>query len=257
MKTSVLPNILDVAKKHGLQADPRTAGQKEVRFKCPFCLADANRPKKFFLSLNERKNVFKCWLCQESGGVLKLISFLESVHETDLIEQLRKKKGFRYQKHSVEKLTKAQLKHIGYEKVDWIKNRKYDPDLYRIFRDHVHKKWLAFVESRQESCYQQLYAGMLTGNFQQAVKRVEEAERELQVPLLEPALSQLSSGERSCEELEKEVFAADVCRQAHPFYEACDDLAAMIQSKPKRRENHESYKPDWKDDQGPGHEIHR
>lgn len=234
MKTSVLPNILDVAQKHSLQADPRTANQKEVRFKCPFCLADANRSKKYFLSLNERKNVYKCWACQASGGVLKLAAFLEGKREQDLIEQLRKEKGFRYQKHPAEKLTQSQLKYIGYEKVDWIKNRKHDPGLYRLFRDHVLRKWSAFVKAKQEAAYQQLYAGLLTGNFQIAVERVKETEREIQVPLLEPACKKLSSHERSCEELESEVFAASICRQAHPFYKACDSLTAWLQSKKQK-----------------------
>ena len=129
-----------------------------------FAMRTLTDPRKYFLSINEDKNVFKCWVCQESGGVLKLMSFLENKSEQEIIEQLRKNNGFSYQKHPVEKLTRSQLKMIGYEKIDWIKNREYDIKLYKHFRNHVYQKWLNFVAYKQDRAYQQLYIGLLSGS---------------------------------------------------------------------------------------------
>jgi len=224
---SILPNILDVANQHHLEVDRKTIGRKETRFKCPFCFADANRRGKYYLSINEHKNIFKCWHCQESGGVLKLISFLENKPESEMIEQLRKSNGSNYEKHPAEKLTRSQLKWIGYEKIDWIKNRQYDVGLYKHFREHVYRKWLNFVAFKQDSAYQQLYIGLLTGTFQQAVKQIEKEEIELNISLLDSALKKLSSEERSIEELEREEFAVAVCKREHPFYENSDDIFTM------------------------------
>ena len=238
MQTSILPNILDVAEQHNLEADRKTIGKKETRFKCPFCHADANRSRKYFLSINEDKNVFKCWSCQESGGVLKLISFLENKREQEIIEQLRKNNGFNYQKHPAEKLTRSQLKMIGYEKIDWIKNREYDVELYKHFRNHVYQKWLNFVGYKQNFAYQQLYIGLLSGKFQQAVKQIEKEERKLNISLLDKALKKLSSDERSVEELEREEFIVAVCHRKHPFYENSDHFNAMLELKtPKKERN--------------------
>lgn len=224
---SILPNILDVANQHHLEVDRKTIGKKETRFKCPFCLADANRRGRYYLSINEHKNIFKCWHCQKSGGVLKLISFLENKPESEMIEQLRKSNGYSYEKHPAEKLTRSQLKWIGYEKIDWIKNRQYDVGLYKHFREHVYRKWLDFVAYKQDFAYQQMYIGLLTGTFQQAVKQIEKEEIELNISLLDRALKKLSSEERSIEELEKEEFAAAVGKRKHPFYENSDDFFTM------------------------------
>jgi uncharacterized Zn-finger protein len=234
MQTSILPNILDVAEQYNLEADRKTIGKKEARFKCPFCHADANRSQKYFLSINEDKNVFKCWYCQASGGVLKLMSFLENKSEQEIIEQLRGNNGFSYQKHPVEKLTRSQLKMIGYEKIDWVKNREYDIELYKHFRNYVYQKWLDFVVYKQDCAYRQLYVGLLCGRFQQAVKKTEKEEKELSISLLDKALKKLSSNERSVEELEGEEFVAAICNRKHPFYENIDNLIAMLELKTQK-----------------------
>jgi hypothetical protein len=236
---SILPNILDVAKQHHLEVDRKTVGKKETRFKCPFCHADVNRAGKYYLSINEHKNIYKCWHCQESGGVLKLVSFLENKPESEMIEQLRKNNGFSYEKHPAEKLTRSQLKLIGYEKIDWIKNREYDVELYKHFREHVYQKWLNFVAYKQDFAYQQLYIGLLTGTFQQAVKQIEKEEIELNITLLDRALKKLSSDERSLNELETEEFAAAVCKRKHPFYENSDNFFILDNKKQKEKDFYE------------------
>ncbi|WP_394237422.1 CHC2 zinc finger domain-containing protein [Niallia oryzisoli] len=234
MQTTILPNILGVAEQYNLEADRKTIGKKETRFKCPFCHADANKSRKYFLSINEGKNVFKCWSCQESGGVLRLISFLENKSEQEVIEQLRESNGFNYQKHPAERLTRSQLKMIGYEKIDWIKNREYDVEMYKHFRNYVYQKWLNFVEYKQDFAYQQLYIGLLSGKFQQTVKQIEKDEKELNISLLDKAIKKLSSAERCVEELEGEEFIASVCNRKHPFYENIDNLIAALELKTKK-----------------------
>ena len=79
--------------------------------------------------------------------------------------------------------------------------------------------------------YKQLYAGLLCGHFQQAVKRVEEEEKELNVSLLDEALQKLASENRSMEEIEDEKLVAAICQQEHPLYKYSDDLIAMLDDK--------------------------
>ena len=86
----MLPPIIEVAIEHELQTNERCSSRssKEVRFKCPFCEADANKEGKFYLSLNVADNLFKCWACGESGGVLKFIAILENISIEDVKRKL-------------------------------------------------------------------------------------------------------------------------------------------------------------------------
>lgn len=79
----MLPEILEVAKKHKLIINPRTLHNEEVLCKCPFCQEDSKpgKNRKYYLSLNAQSQVFKCWFCGESGGVLRFIALLEGVPE--------------------------------------------------------------------------------------------------------------------------------------------------------------------------------
>ncbi|WP_280618032.1 hypothetical protein [Heyndrickxia oleronia] len=58
---TLLPSIINVARENNLIINERSLTKKEVLCKCPFCLMDASRPKKFYLSLNPKENIFKCW----------------------------------------------------------------------------------------------------------------------------------------------------------------------------------------------------
>lgn len=214
--SSILPNIVDVASKHNLVMNPKTIGKKEVLCKCPFCLEDSNKKNKYFLSLNGDKNVYKCWYCGLFGGVVKFISLLEGKTESEIIEKLRNENSFNYKKHPAEKLSKAQLKMIGYPNVNWVKNREYDVELYLQFREVVIQKWLSFVEEQKAWAYRQVFAGILTGDYNGAIKKVKVIEQKLEISILDDVLKLISNDKRTDEEFELEMFVASVCKKEHP-----------------------------------------
>ncbi|WP_047980646.1 hypothetical protein [Ornithinibacillus contaminans] len=215
---SILPNIVDVALEHNLTVKTGTIGKKEVLCKCPFCLEDSNKPNKYYLSLNENKNVFKCWYCKKYGGVLKLLSFLTDQKESDIIESLRKQNGFSYKKHPAEKLSRNQLRMIGFPNINWVNNREFDVDLYKAFREHVYKEWLAFVDYQRLEAYQTIYTGILTNDYKGAIAKVEKLELELGVNLLADVLKEISNDKRTERASEREEFVHSILNKEHPFY---------------------------------------
>lgn len=217
---SILPNIVDVAFDHNLTVNSKTIGKKEVQFKCPFCLEDSqpSKIKRYYLSLNENKNIFKCWFCGAKGGVIKFISLLDGSPESEIVENLRKENGFNYQKHPAEKLSTTQLKMIGYPNINWINNREFDVELYKAFREHVYQKWLSFVEDQKALAYKLVFAGILSGNYQDAIKMVKKIEQNLGIQILDEVLKTLSKDTRTDKELAWEIFVSELDGKVHPSF---------------------------------------
>ena len=69
--------ILDAARRCGLVLNSRTLEREEVEASCPFC--GDNGPGKYHLSLNTRKNVYRCNLCNASGNSVSLFARMEGV----------------------------------------------------------------------------------------------------------------------------------------------------------------------------------
>ncbi|MFG0215007.1 hypothetical protein ACFU8X_18025, partial [Brevibacillus porteri] len=72
-------------------SSPPKAMSKEVLRKCPFCRADEGKKGKFYLSLNQRDNVFRCWHYGEKGGVCRLESLLTGIPESEITDKYRVK----------------------------------------------------------------------------------------------------------------------------------------------------------------------
>lgn len=214
---SLLPNILEIANRNNLEANPKTLNKKEIRYKCPFCHADANRRNKFYLSINENKNVFKCWYCKESGGVLKFISLLEGKSEQELIEEIRQQNGSTYQKHPAERLSGYQLDLIGYPKINWVKNREYDVQFYKIFRERVWNEWKDYVRNKKRFCYQLLYVGLISGEFKKSVEQVKEVEKELNEEFLQSLLDLLFKESKDDQTFQVENIACELVGHIHPY----------------------------------------
>lgn len=70
----VIP-ITDAARRCGIAIDDRTLRRAEVEAKCPFC---GDKPNRYHLSLNTDRNVFRCFLCGESGNSVSLYARLQS-----------------------------------------------------------------------------------------------------------------------------------------------------------------------------------
>ncbi len=69
--------ILDAARRCGLVLNHRTLEWEEVQASCPFC--GDNGPGKYHLSLNTRKNVYRCNLCNASGNSVSLFARMEGI----------------------------------------------------------------------------------------------------------------------------------------------------------------------------------
>lgn len=127
----MLPNILDVAQEYELTFHPKHFGKKETLAKCPFCKEDSkpDKRKKFYLSLNTEDQVYKCWFCRESGGVLHFEAKLSG-------------KSF----------NKVKEKHFGKSKKPLHPAFRLDPyQLDQIgWRDYKRKNFKEFQQKREE-----------------------------------------------------------------------------------------------------------
>jgi hypothetical protein len=190
----MLPDILSVAKDHRLEINERTFGKKEVLAKCPFCLADANRKNKFYLSLNTEDKVFKCWFCGESGGVIRFIALLEGVPENEVLRRynLQRKK-----RHPAVRLTSRQLKLAGFRgKADWQAMKERNPDYYQATLDFVWAHWNDFLEREKRMAFCTLVEGIHFLQYKEAVDKIREREREIGYPLLRDVLLAYSLPDR-------------------------------------------------------------
>jgi DNA primase len=125
-----LPSIIEIADRAGLECDPRSRNKKEVLYKCPFCLGDANR-RKYKLSLNPVYNVYKCWLCGESGGVLQFEAKLFNLPYDEVKRKYSKNRNY----HPAEMLSPKQLKLISWDEAKRRNHEHYKRSLDEVLRD--------------------------------------------------------------------------------------------------------------------------
>lgn len=196
----MLPSILEVAKNHKVKIDFRTDGKKETMAKCPFCGHDDQPGKehKYHLSLNTEDEVFKCWVCKESGGVFRFIACLEGVPENEVAERYRQKgKKRRYKPHPAERLTSSQFQLLGYDKKpNWVAMRKRDPAYYKRTRNLIWEEWQLFKAEQKRWAFQDLIVGVQSFSYQKAIERIRERERAIETPILEDVLKTFSLSKR-------------------------------------------------------------
>lgn len=212
-----LPNILDVAREHNLVINPKSK-EPEVSCKCPFCKEDSREGKerKFYLSLNVEDQVFKCWFCKESGGVFRFIALLTDQHEQDVIKSWKKQqKGkVKFKPHPVERLGLRQLRLLGYEKrPNWYAMRKRDFEYYRRVRNFIWQEWQAFMQNELRLAYRELLIGIRHFRYQETVKRIQDREKQIGIPLLERVLKIYSLSERPKWAEQEENFLEQVLKK--------------------------------------------
>jgi len=152
----MLPSVLEVARQHGLQMNAHCSShrEKEVRFKCPFCEADAEKNGKYYLSLNTSKNLFKCWACGEAGGALKFIALLENKSVEEVKRDLwGSKRSPQKPLHPAEKLRPDQLRAMGFVGFNWGKLKQGDQAYYQRTLNLVWQEWLAHVAILKKLAY--------------------------------------------------------------------------------------------------------
>lgn len=137
----MLPSILHIADTFKLESDPKTYEKKESLFKCPFCEQDslpANK-NKYYLSLNTDDNVFKCWYCKKSGGVLQFEALLSNTPYENIREKYfgERKENL----HPAYKLSPDQLKEIG-----WQDRKRHNFEDFQKQKDEVIKDWKLYEQ---------------------------------------------------------------------------------------------------------------
>ncbi|MFS0688986.1 hypothetical protein AB1K89_07070 [Sporosarcina sp. 179-K 8C2 HS] len=132
----MLPEILKIAEGYGVTFNQRTYGKKETLCKCVFCEEDSKPGKghKFYLSLNTQDQLYKCWFCGTSGGVLDFETKLSGLPFDDI----RKKYfGTRMKKlHPAERLNARQLRTIG-----WAEYKRKNRAEFKKNRESVLRDW--------------------------------------------------------------------------------------------------------------------
>ncbi|WP_067729852.1 hypothetical protein [Oceanobacillus damuensis] len=136
----MLPSILDVAQLYDLQFNPRSFGKRETLCKCPFCKADSHpgKRKKYYLSLNTEDNVYKCWYCKESGGVIDFEVKLSGKAFSEVKQKYFKKR--KKAVHLAYELDPYQLEIIG-----WKEYKRKSFKGFREKREEVLRDWKHFV----------------------------------------------------------------------------------------------------------------
>lgn len=125
----MLPNIIKIAEEHGLAINPKSYGKKETMCICPFCNSG-----KYHLSINEEKNIFKCWHCKKSGGVLQFESLLTNKPFDEIREKYFGKK--KAKKHPAYELSPDQLKQIG-----WHDKKQSSFNVFSKSKEEVLRDW--------------------------------------------------------------------------------------------------------------------
>lgn len=192
---SILPSIIEIAQEYQITFDTRSLGKCEILGKCPFCdNGHHKKTKRYYLSLNEERNVFRCWYCNEKGGVLRFLSLLSGEAEGAILERLRNEnKQSNYQKHAAEKLTIGQLKLIGYGRINWVANREFDYELYVAYRERVWEDWQYFVEEQVKQAYRWVWLHMLKGEMHVGIAKVKKLEQQIGASLINEMLHYFST----------------------------------------------------------------
>ncbi|NHN35515.1 hypothetical protein [Paenibacillus agricola] len=193
-------NIIDIADQHGLIKNRGSRSSRpsaEVLYKCPFCQEDSKpaKMKRFYLSLNEDKQCFKCWFCLERGGVFRFISLLEGVSEQEIA--VRYSNPNKKILHPAEKLTRTQKRLMGMEREpNWDAMKKRDQEYYLRTLDLVWKEWERFVESQRTDSYFYLLIGIHSMKYQEYIEAIARREKELGVSIVKEILEAFSQTDK-------------------------------------------------------------
>lgn len=190
---SILPDIHDVARGHGLRLKAVPGRPDEKRANCPFC-----SDKRYHLYLNQAKNTYHCYRCGAQGGVVNFLAQLTGRSEMALLDELRgnraKPEKRKKPRHPAETLTALQLKAAGFrERPNWPALWAKDPQRARDTADWIWSEWQAFLSQKMAEAFESLLLGIAEGHYQETVQRVRARGEELGVDLLAPVLRAFSA----------------------------------------------------------------
>lgn len=180
-QVSILPNIIKVAQEKGIEINQRTLTKREVLCVCPNC-GDNFQSGRFKLSLNTMKNSFRCVVCDEKGGVIDFICWIDNKPRTQVIDELREAAGInnpnrkKQKVHPADMLTRKQLQLIGFRPIS-VKMPK-DRSYIKRTKDWIWSEWNEFVNGKKRLAFQILLLGIKQGNYSRAVESIKQMSEE-------------------------------------------------------------------------------
>lgn len=175
---SILPDIWEVARGHGLALAPVPSRTDEARADCPFC-----GDKKGHLYLNRAKQTFNCYRCGEHGGVARFKALLEGRSEHEVLRGLRRRGRKPALRHPALGLSTSQLRLAGFvPRPGWRAARREE-------LDWLWEGWQAFLDAERTDALKLLYLGLSGGRYAEAVEAVARRGREIGHDLLKDCLA--------------------------------------------------------------------
>lgn len=235
-----LPNIVDVAKRIGIEFDPRNkANSKELRAVCPFC----GHSHKFYLSINPNLNVYKCWYCKASGGVLQFEADVTGKPFADVKAQYfsQRQKPL----HPAEKLSPKQLEAINLLEIYRInrEQRILNEHLYVQFLGKVLKRWQKHVFANRKLAFAKLILTEKGNDFQSIINNIKQQAEKAQISTLLDDVMEMYSSNEWTEKWAKE--GAEMARSAMNIARKVKDgnelIYLVLLSNQKIISNHEHF----------------
>jgi len=183
----VLPDIVEVARKHGLEIRHRTTTNGDYRANCPFCERNGLTPdRKYHLYLAPadkpgRQNVFHCFRCGEQGGVAKFIALLTGRDEAEVVEEFRRRWWEEHAgqkprpRHPAESLTEEQIRRTGLMdyRPDWRGWWKANPEATKKVLDALWKEWNRYLRPYRILGFALLLKGIELNDMGWAMNAIE------------------------------------------------------------------------------------
>ncbi|QOY37657.1 CHC2 zinc finger domain-containing protein [Anaerobacillus isosaccharinicus] len=160
-----LPSIVKVAEELNIAFDPKNkTNRKELRAVCPFC----GQSHKYHLSLNPDLNVYKCWHCKASGGVLQLEAEItgKSFVEVKLKYFGNKRKN---PLHLAEKLSPRQLDVIG-----WLEVKRNDQEKFKRSFNQIIRDWQQHVYEQRKLAFAKLLLVEVGKDYSMIVNLIQD-----------------------------------------------------------------------------------
>lgn len=225
----MLPTIIEVADKYGLACNERTRKQKNVRYKCPFCKGDLDQPKKYYLSLNQNKNIYWCWWCKANGVVLAFETNISGKSYTEVKESyFGRNKNRSY--HPAEILSPQQLQVIGWDEV-----KRKDYKQFKRLLEEVYSDWCRYADKERAIAFAKLLIGIKIYKYELVIENIKrQSETVFVETLLEDVLEMYSSDlwtEWAKEGLELAHVALGAAKKAGQVQEALMYLLFATQMK--------------------------
>lgn len=171
-----LPSIVDIAEENGIQFNPRNkTNAKELTALCPFC----ENHRKFYLSINQLDNVFQCWYCRASGGVLQFEADLTGKSFSEVREKYFGKRTRKL--HPAEQLSPRQLDGIG-----WLDTKRKDRHEFKRSLKKVKFDWDTHVFKYRELSFGLLLLSemKMASDYQTIIETIQELAKKAQIPTL-------------------------------------------------------------------------